>query len=114
MDRRQFALAGTALAASAAGVMASDPALAMFAKRLAHKRRKAGLSIEQAARRAGLTAESWQRWERGECYPTDDEAWEIAATFNVGRDWLTAGYVGFVARLRSSREQSGLTIHEAA
>lgn len=39
--------------------------------RIEHHRKQAGLSVAEAARRAGVNRKTWQAWERGDRIPDD-------------------------------------------
>ncbi|MGC2410936.1 MAG: helix-turn-helix transcriptional regulator [Methyloceanibacter sp.] len=56
--------------------------------RLAELRRKYRYSENQAADRAGITARTWRKMERGESQFTTGTFLKICRAFNCSCDWL--------------------------
>jgi len=54
-----------------------------FGTRLAKRRAKLGESQEALARRAGVVANTWSRWERGDVKPTLDNLPGIAKALGI-------------------------------
>lgn len=50
---------------------------------LGRARRMRGLSVEECAVRAGVTAERWEEWEAGRDWPTDVA---VRRVLSVGRE----------------------------
>lgn len=63
-----------------------------FGARLNLVRREKGLTVEQAAKLAGLPHPTWSTWERG-ARPRDMSTVvaKVAASLDVDRDWLMWG-----------------------
>ena len=97
MDRREFALAGTALAASAAGLAISQAAaeaqseLAALGQRLAMARERKGLTVAECCNRLGVDPDAWQRWESGQEAPLLDVGCQAAKHLGVDVEWLADG-----------------------
>lgn len=64
-----------------------------FGNRLAVMRHELGLTLEEAADRAGLKRATWRTWERGISKPRDMAAvvTKIAGTFEYDAMWLMWG-----------------------
>lgn len=63
-----------------------------FGMRLVMIRREKGLTVEQAAKAAGIAHPTWSTWERG-AHPRDmaKAVAAIATALGVNRDWLMWG-----------------------
>lgn len=63
-----------------------------FGTRLMLLRRELGLTVEEAAEKAGLSHATWSTWERG-AKPRDlvSVVTKVVKAFGVDRDWLAWG-----------------------
>ncbi|WP_448575369.1 helix-turn-helix domain-containing protein [Thermomicrobium sp.] len=59
-----------------------------FGQRLRLARRRAGLTQEELARRAGLTVGAYRRVERGRVHPYAGTVVALARALEVSTDWL--------------------------
>ena len=60
----------------------------VFARAIEHNRQARGLSLEDAARLAGLETSQWAAFEAGAVPRTDAELYAIAGTLEIGCDQL--------------------------
>lgn len=75
--------------------MAAIPAfrerdLVLDLQKIRQRRKELGLSMEQAAKKAGITWSMWIKIERGERLPSLRVATRVARVLGVGLDYLLA------------------------